>query len=780
MIEPLKKPNPVNAGKPGTHISLNKEYTPIPKELLEELDACGVMVERSPLRFRLYDKLMLFPHVVHTENQDFYIQFVPNYWAKKNWNSYPIWNPRALEYVARNNDLNIIFVYEKDICRHGYSFVAQCISEKVLCPSRDNSLVSIKHTPSQSIIEIVYDGEKVGKLYYVLSKTAISITSWDCIVSPRIWIEKVAEELSREDKAKRVLKFSFHPCGITRTDDFMSFSKKMHSTEMNIYIDKDNHILQSQGWRAQIMLPWNCNKDLFSGGITRDLPLLHYPLYESRQKKNIDESKKVKNNSILMSKLSSDNPSEVFEMSYGSKKYAQFTCEKGHKYQAMINEQVRFGCPVCSGSTVIPGVNDLKTTDPIIAKDWDYERSFPYRPEDFTRQSDRIVSWICPVSGGKWDTTINSRMSNQSSPFVTSISLLSGFNDIATRFPDLVPMYSSDNDIDMDCIKSVSYKKRLIWECPECGGKWARSIRTMIERPRCLVCSKEYGSTSIGEREVLHYIRSIVDEEKSVISNDRDTIGKELDIYIPDLHLAIEFNGLYWHTEEHGKDRSYHHNKWKQCRDQGIQLITIWEDEWRDKKDIVKSMLVHKLGVSQDRRVYARKTVLTPLESSMARSFLDSYHIQGFCSGSAYFGLYDDSNELIAVSVWRKNKNILYLDRYATSCTVVGGMGKMLKKGKELAREYGYDKIVTFSDHQVSDGGLYDKLGFDKDKEIPPDYRYFVQRERRHKFGYRLKRFKNDPHLIYKEGLTEKELARLNGLERIWDCGKTRWVMDIS
>ena len=138
--------------------------------------------------------------------------------------------------------------------------------------------------------------------------------------------------------------------------------------------------------------------------------------------------------------------------------------------------------------------------------------------------------------------------------------------------------------------------------------------------------------------------------------------------------MAIEFNGLYWHTENQGKDKRYHYNKWKQCKDKGIQLITVWEDEWRDKRDIVKSMLAHKLGVSQDKRVYARKTTLAPLSSPQTRSFLDSYHIQGFARSTAYFGLYDSSNTLVAVSSWRKNKNTLYLDRYATSCVVAVGM----------------------------------------------------------------------------------------------------------
>lgn len=215
------------------------------------------------------------------------------------------------------------------------------------------------------------------------------------------------------------------------------------------------------------------------------------------------------------------------------------------------------------------------------------------------------------------------------------------------------------------------------------------------------------------------------------------------------------------------------------CADKGIQLITIWEDEWRDEQEIVKSMLAHKLGCSDEKRIFARNTTATPLESTVARQFLDSYHIQGSCSSSAYFGLCDNHGDLVAVSSWKKNNNTLYLDRYATSCTVVGGMGKMIKSGKRYTKDNGCDRIVTFSDHCVSDGGLYAQLGFQHDKELRPDYTYLVAGTRKHKFGYRLKRFRNDPQLKYVEGMTERELARINGLERIWDCGKTRWVMDV-
>lgn len=189
-------------------------------------------------------------------------------------------------------------------------------------------------------------------------------------------------------------------------------------------------------------------------------------------------------------------------------------------------------------------------------------------------------------------------------------------------------------------------------------------------------------------------------------------------------------------------------------------------------------MLAHKLGVSNDRKVFARNTSVSRIESPVAREFLDLNHMQGSSRSTAYFGLYDSNNHLVAASAWRKNKDTLYLDRYATSCTVVGGMGKLLKQGEEFAREHGCKQIVTFADHQVSDGNLYEKLGFSHDGEIAPDYSYLVGLTRKHKFSYRIGKFKSDPDLLYKPGMTESQLAELNGLERVWDCGKTRYIMD--
>lgn len=132
---------------------------------------------------------------------------------------------------------------------------------------------------------------------------------------------------------------------------------------------------------------------------------------------------------------------------------------------------------------------------------------------------------------------------------------------------------------------------------------------------------------------------------------------------------------------------------------------------------------------------------------------------------------------VLAVMVLKRepgtNGKTLNLLRFATSVNVVGGFTKLLK---HVEKEYAPESIITFSDNCVSDGGLYLNNSFTVAAELAPDYKYVVKGERVHKFQYRLKRFREDPNLIFEEGLSERELAQLNNLPRIWDAGKIKWV----
>lgn len=453
-------------------------------------------------------------------------------------------------------------------------------------------------------------------------------------------------------------------------------------------------------------------------------------------------------------------------------------CPSGHgKYEASMAKRYEGqGCPICAGNRLTVGVNDLNTVRPDIAKQWDTEKNDIAPSQISVGNSTRKSWWICDRDHS-YQATVAKRASGTGCPFCANKKVLVGFNDLLTIRPDVAARWHPEKNGDKTP-EMFSFRSGFVawWMC-EKGHEWQSDIDHQSGGNSCPRCAN---IVSNAEQEISDYIASILGDIEVRTSVRNVIYPKELDIYIPEKGVAFEFNGLYWHSESSGKGRFYHYDKWKACKDKGIQLVTIWEDEWTSKREIVKSMISYKLGVSSSKRVFARKTdVIDVNDKSKARDFLDTYHIQGSSSASKYIGLVDDQGDLVAVSAWTKNGNTLYLERFATSCSVVGGMGKLLKKGVALAKDLGCDAIVTFADHQVSDSGLYETLGFREDKELLPDYKYIIGSERKHKFGYRLKRFREDPMLQYVDGMTERELAQLNGIDRVWDCGKTRWVLEV-
>lgn len=431
---------------------------------------------------------------------------------------------------------------------------------------------------------------------------------------------------------------------------------------------------------------------------------------------------------------------------------------------------------------------------------WDESNSI--HPGEVSKSSSQQITWKCPTCGHTWEAPVNRMHTNLTKK--KTIGCLQCYRNkqrsspLSVTDPDIYDHISPDNTIDISQVTKAS-RKEIIFDL-DCGHTVTISPRKMhrkngkIQLPQCKTCqthSAKYSdisqnttvynsNSSQKEEELFAYVKSIVSDDVIIVRNDKELLeGKEIDILIPEYNIGIEFNGLYWHGEAQGKHRNYHKEKYLQAQHEGVQLITIWEDDWDEHKTIVKSMIAYKLKRSTGRKVYARKTSIQHIDISTARDFMNAYHIQGYTQGSYYLGLYDNIGQLVAVSIWRKNKTSLYLDRYATSIQVVGGMGKFLSYVIKQSHHWEFDEIITFSDHEVSDGGLYETLGFEKDKVLKPDYKYVVDKKRVHKFNYRRKRFKNDPNLIYDENMSEAEMARLNGIDRVWDCGKTRWVIRI-
>ena len=452
-----------------------------------------------------------------------------------------------------------------------------------------------------------------------------------------------------------------------------------------------------------------------------------------------------------------------YDISWGSGRQVNWKCEKGHKWTARVDSRTgksESKCPLCfKASKGSIGTHKVE---------WQAWLSQPTAESvmQLLPSSSKPVLWVCPEK--QHEFTLAPRRFNLECP-----TCLLELNSVARKHPELVAEWSSRNEFTPDQV-SYNSARRVLWECQvnDAHAPWETPVYQRVNgQTKCPQCSIGY-STSVAEREVAEFLTSL-----GIVftRNDRSIIAPlEVDIYVPQKQIAIEYNGLYWHSEAQGKGKHYHYNKWKACQDAGIQLITIWEDEWRDRQEVVKSMLSHKLGVSSVEKVFARKTTVETLTQTQVNEFLEATHIQGSANGSLRYGLIDATGNLVCVMVFKHDRGRLNLLRFATSALVPGGFSKMLKY---VERTFPDKEILTFSDHQVSDGGLYRQHGFVADLEIPVDYSYVsANKTRVHKFNYRLKRFRDDERLIWEEGRSERELALLNNIPRIWDSGKTRWV----
>lgn len=438
------------------------------------------------------------------------------------------------------------------------------------------------------------------------------------------------------------------------------------------------------------------------------------------------------------------------------------TCQ--HSWQQSVNNRKNGrGCPNCAGK-ILNGSNDFATTYPHLLHWWADERD----PRETFKRSRTIIQWKCP-QGHSFSLPVKS-FQGKCAQCVE--------NSVEKHSPHLSLEWSDKNTVTPEDV-SYNSAQRVIWKCSACSHEWETPVYQRVNGTNCPSCSRSKQSSSQEDSLAKFFADHGLEEDKDFKRHVRGMINGngELDFYLPDHKLAIEINGLFWHSEACGKDSSYHYDKWQSCKNQGIQLIQVWEDDYQNNPSLVHEMILHKMGITTREKVYARKTEVTTVGKTEAFVFLDTHHIQGKVQGSYYLGLKHDG-KIVAVSVWTQRKESLYLERYATSQQVVGGLGKMLKHVLTLTE--GITEVVTFAAHDVSNGHLYETLGFHVDKVLKPDYAYVYKKKRHHKFNFRISRFKNDPELNYQDGLTERELALLNKIPRVWDTGKIRYVLPVT
>lgn len=149
-------------------------------------------------------------------------------------------------------------------------------------------------------------------------------------------------------------------------------------------------------------------------------------------------------------------------VSYGSDKKVWWRCIKGHEWPAVISSRIKkSGCPICAGQKVLIGYNDLKSQNPNLAKEWNYERN-TFKPNEVTSKSNREVWWICE-KGHEWPAKISSRAKGHNCPFCSNQKVLEGYNDLKTLYPEIAKEWNYNKNGKLKPTEVVAKSNKKVW-----------------------------------------------------------------------------------------------------------------------------------------------------------------------------------------------------------------------------------------------------------------------------------------------------------------------------
>jgi very-short-patch-repair endonuclease/ribosomal protein S16 len=319
----------------------------------------------------------------------------------------------------------------------------------------------------------------------------------------------------------------------------------------------------------------------------------------------------------------------------------------------------------------------------------------------------------------------------------------------------------------------------LYFRCKTCKKEWKAYCLPRAQVFRCLYCQPVGSLNSFSE----YTLGKVLNKATPFKKTHKILKNKELDFYSESFKLAIEFDGIYWHSELADKDKNYHLQKTEECEQQGIRLIHVWENEWVNNEDLVISVLYKFLKYNQDKRIFARKCFVKEIDNNKYRAFCEENHLQGLGIAKVRLGLFHQDELVQVMSFSKPRYNSQFEWEMIRECSkqnyfIVGGKGKLLKY---FERNYNPKSIISYCDRRWFTGESYLKLGFKLKEKTKPSYWYFKQLNNSH---YALhNRMKFQKHKLSKiQGfqfdplLTEWENMQLNGYNRIWDCGQLVFI----
>lgn len=315
----------------------------------------------------------------------------------------------------------------------------------------------------------------------------------------------------------------------------------------------------------------------------------------------------------------------------------------------------------------------------------------------------------------------------------------------------------SDEQFRNDCIKQQLTAKEIA-EIIDCSPNYVVTEFSKYGTPL------KQKTTSSVERKLVSLLSDYID---NIVQNNRKVIPpSEVDIYLPDHNVAIEVNGVHWHSQ---KPRNYHLNKTEAALNANIDLLHFTDTEILNSSELVKSIILNKCGKSPN-RIFARKCECRNIDIKTYRNFLIQNHIRGFCGASIKYGLFykEELISIMSFGVPRFSKQydfelIRFCNKIDTS--VIGGASKLFTQFK---RDNPGKSCISYCDRALFSGGFHEKLGFECIRKTPPNYMWVSKTDIK-------TRYQTQKHKL-NTNLTENAYMESKGYKKIYDSGQLAFV----
>jgi len=252
----------------------------------------------------------------------------------------------------------------------------------------------------------------------------------------------------------------------------------------------------------------------------------------------------------------------------GSAKQVYWKGKCGHDWKSAIHSRTRTrgsDCPYCSGNKV-GADNNLAVLKPEVAKEWHPTKNGNLSPSDVTPGSGKKVWRLCD-KGHEWPAHVDSRtLKGAGCPYCSGM-LATPENNLAAKFPELIEEWHPTKNRRLNPSNITPYSHQIVWwKCKHHGHEWKASIANRSRGNGCPECRP---NTSLAEIRLFCELKAIFHD-----AEPRFRVGgNECDIFLPQYRVAIEYDGVHWHSDKHTKDI----DKKKRLRDHEITLFRVRE-----------------------------------------------------------------------------------------------------------------------------------------------------------------------------------------------------------